>query len=600
MHDDGDGMSTTSVETFDPALMAVLANRFNVIVREMTSALLRSGRSAIINVARDFSCAIVTAEDELLASAEGLPNHIFGAHLQAAEMRRLHPDVTEGDAFLDNDVYVACNHQADHTILVPVFVDGEHMFTAVAKAHQADIGNSQPTTYMSFAKDCYEEGALTFPCVRIQRDYQDVEDIIRMCRRRIRVPDQWYGDYLASLGAARTAERRLQELVGKYGKDTIRTFVREWFDYSERRIEHAIKQLPSGRYVRHGQHDAVGPFEAVPFKVEIEVDAEAGRIVFDLRDNPDCREFGLNLTRATSTCNCYLAAMNNLGADVPHNHGSFRRLDVLLRENCVVGYPRHPTCASVATTNLADRLVNVAQAAFEAAGPDYGVAEGGLGLNPGYAVISGTDWRTGHPYVNQIVLGNNAGPGTPTADGWLTWVLSVCAGRLYRDSVEIDEQKYPIHVEHLRVLTDGGGAGRRRGAPAVELAFGARGNPMTVIWTGDGHDTPPQGVHGGGAGSGFSAYKVLSSGEREPLPPAGQIVLEPGELIVSQDCSGGGFGDPLTREPERVLKDVVERWVSPEAAAEVYGVVLEGSGAADLRIDEAATAQRRAASREDG
>ena len=222
----------------ESALLAVIANRFDCICREMTNTLLRSGRSAVLNMARDFSCSLVTGDNQLLAAAEGLPVHVFGSQFLTQAMCDLHADLAEGDAFLHNDVYLGNTHSADHTILVPVFVDGEHLFTACAKAHQADCGNSLPSTYMPFAGDLYEEGALNFPCVRIQRSYQDVDDIIRMCRRRIRVPDQWYGDYLAELGAARIAERRLKELVAKYGRDLMQQFIAEWFDYSERRMIH--------------------------------------------------------------------------------------------------------------------------------------------------------------------------------------------------------------------------------------------------------------------------------------------------------------------------------------------------------------------------
>ena len=107
------------------------------------------------------------------------------------------PDFQEGDAFLHNDPYLGNTHPADHTILVPVFAEGEHVFTTCVKAHQADIGNAIPTTYTPKAIDVYAEGALIFPCVWVQRDYQDVGDIIRMCEKRIRVPEIWYGDYLA-------------------------------------------------------------------------------------------------------------------------------------------------------------------------------------------------------------------------------------------------------------------------------------------------------------------------------------------------------------------------------------------------------------------
>ena len=188
-------------DTFDPILLAVIANRFDAIVREMTNTLFRSGRSAVLNMARDFSCGILTWHDQLLATAEGLQVHLLGTGLQTPYMRRYHPDMAEGDAFLHNDPYLGNTHTADHTVLVPIFIDGDHMFTASAKAHQADCGNSQPTTYMANAVDVYEEGGLNFPCVRVQRGYEDVDDIIRMCRRRIRVPDMWYGDYLAAIGA---------------------------------------------------------------------------------------------------------------------------------------------------------------------------------------------------------------------------------------------------------------------------------------------------------------------------------------------------------------------------------------------------------------
>ncbi|WP_134666052.1 MULTISPECIES: hydantoinase B/oxoprolinase family protein [Amycolatopsis] len=580
--------------TLDPAQMAVIANRLDTIVREMTSTLLRAGRSSVIAVARDFSCSIVTGEDELLASAEGLPVHIFGAHLQTAELRRRHPDLRDGDAYLDNDPYVGGSHHADHTIMVPVFVGDTHLFTAVAKSHQADIGNSMPTTYFAMAKDVYEEGALNFPCVQVQRDREDISDVIEMCRRRIRVPDQWYGDYLATLGAARTGERRLKELVDVYGLELIRQFVAEWFDYSERRMTAAISALPSGRYVRHGQHDSVGPLPPIPLKVDLTVDAEAGRVSIDLRDNPDCVPAGLNMTRSTATNMAIAGLFNNIDPTVPHNAGAFRRVEVLLRENCVVGIPRHPTSASMATTNVADRLVNLAQSALGEAGTGHGVAEGGTGMGPGMGVISGTDWRTGMPFVNQMFVANNGGPASRDCDGWLTWILPVCAGLLYRDSIEINEQKYPVQFDYVRLLPDSGGPGRHRGANAMELAYTARGNPVDVVWTLDAHESPPNGIHGGGPGATAAAALRHATGEVTDLPGTGAIALEPGQYVLNTTAGGGGFGDPRTRDADAVLHDVAEGYVTRDAAAEVYGVVIVGEGHAP-RVDHDATQRRRAA-----
>jgi N-methylhydantoinase B len=137
-------------DILDPVVMTVIANRLDGIVREMTNTLLRAARSAVISSARDFSCCILTGDNQLLASAEGLPVHIFGAHLQGENMQKYHEgDIREGDAYLDNDPYGGNTHPADHTFLVPVFIDGEHLFTTVAKCHMADIGNSIPSSYFA-------------------------------------------------------------------------------------------------------------------------------------------------------------------------------------------------------------------------------------------------------------------------------------------------------------------------------------------------------------------------------------------------------------------------------------------------------------------
>ena len=194
--------------TLDGVQMAIINKRMEAICAKMANTLLRTGRSGVLNSARDFSCCIVTAENRLLTVNESLPIHVLrGADMMCESMQEFHADLKRGDAYLHNSPYHGCSHPADHTILAPVIDDeGVHRFTMVAKAHQADCGNSIATTYHGSARDVYEEGALIFPAVQIQRDYEDIEDIVRMCRLRIRVPEQWWGDYLAELGAARIGE----------------------------------------------------------------------------------------------------------------------------------------------------------------------------------------------------------------------------------------------------------------------------------------------------------------------------------------------------------------------------------------------------------
>ena len=592
----GPDLTAAREGTLDPALLAVLANRFDAIVRDMTGTLLRTGHSAMIAVARDFSCAIATADDELLAAAEGMPVHVFGAHLQTAAIRRAHPDLREGDAFLDNDPYEANTHAGDHTIVVPVFWEGEHLFSTSVKAHQADIGNSIPSSYHPFARDVYEEGALIFSATQIQRDYEDIGDVIRMCRRRIRVPDQWYGDYLAMLGAARIGERRLREMVERYGVATIRAFVTEWLDYSERRMAHAISELPAVELEGETVHDPIGPLaEPVPVRAKIAVDPEAGMIEVDLRGNVDALPVGINESMACSTNSAVAGILNVLEGGVPINSGSFRRLRVLLREGAVVGIARHPDCCSVATTNIADRLTNVIQHAFSAVGDGHGLAEGAASLSAGYAVIASAD-TAGEPYINQLIVGSNGGPGTPRVDGWVTYGAPGGGGLIYRDSVEVDEHKFPMLYSEIRLLPDSGGAGRFRGAPASVVEYGPTDAPMLAAYQIDGHATPARGARGGLAGSTGAAYRIDAEGRAERTPNVTQIELAPGERVRGEHGGGGGYGDPRERDPERVRADVLEGYVSVAGARRDYGVVFGGTPEDEsLAVDPAATAELRAA-----
>ena len=581
--------------TLDPVLLAVISNRLDSIVREMTNTLLRSARSAVIAMSRDFSCCVVTSEHELLATAEAAPVHVFGTHLQAEAMADLHPDFRQGDAFLHNDPYLGNTHAADHTILVPVFFAGEHLFTAIAKAHQADIGNSIPTTYHAAARDIYEEGALIFPCVKVQDNYADVADIVRMCRRRIRVPDQWYGDFLAAIGAARIGERRLQALAEQYGRDTIKQFVGEWFDYSERRMIAEIKKLPRQRLENTTQHDPIPGVipDGIPIKVILELDPDAAMIDIDLRDNIDCLPCGLNESMACSTNNVMTGVFNCLEHDIPHNAGTFRRLRVHLRENCVVGIPRFPHSCSVATTNVGDRLVNATQSAFAEIAEGWGLSEGNSALTSGAGVISGKDSRKNDKaYVNQMFLMGGGGPASAQSDGWINLLIPVGAGLLYRDSVELDEQKYPLMVKSVRLLADSGGAGKYRGAPGTEVIYGPVDKPMQVVAAPDAWFTPPRGVRGGLAGTCSADHVLHSDGRETKVEGFINVELQPGEFIRGRDCGGGGYGDPLERDLERVRKDVAERWVSAAQAKAIYGVVF--SSTSPYAVDESATRIERA------
>ncbi len=587
-------MQNTATTKLDGAKLAILANRFGGACRRMGNTLLRTGRSGVLNRAKDFSCCIVTADCELLHSEESLPIHVLsGPDLMAGWMKKFHPDLKRGDVFLHNSPYHGNSHPADHTLLMPVIGDdGKHYFTVVAKAHQADIGNSIPTTYHGTARDVYEEGALIFPAVRVATDYKVNDDIVRMCRMRIRVPDQWYGDFLAMLGAAFIGEREIRTLGAEIGWETMAAFARQWLDYSESRMIEAVRSMQGGTATAQSAHDAIPgtPPDGIKITSKVTIDPKAATIEVNLMDNPGQMACGLNVSEACTRTSAMIAVFNSIEPSVPKNAGAFRRVRVLLKERGVVGIPQHPTSCSAATTNLADRVQNSTQLALAAISDQLGMGEIGGVCAPSTAVVSGVDPRNGKPYVNQLFLGHTAGAATPWQDAWLTMLHAGNGGMCYIDSVELDEAYTPILVKTRRLIPDSEGAGRNRGAPGILVEYGPIGGRMQAVFVHDGNNNNPKGARGGGPASPSGQAAARLSGKREALPRFTDTWLDDGEYLVSIAAGGGGYGDPKRREPERVLHDVSEAIISRERAERVYGVAIT----ADNRLDEKRTATLRA------
>ncbi|HUA74007.1 MAG TPA: hydantoinase B/oxoprolinase family protein [Solirubrobacteraceae bacterium] len=578
---------------FDPVALAVITSRIQGIVRRMTNTLFRTARSSVLNTARDFSCAVVTREHEMLATAESLPIHVMaGPDLVSASLARLHPELHAGDAFLHNSPYHGNSHAGDHCLLVPVVADGEHRFTAIVKAHMADIGNSMPTTLWANARDVYNEGALIFPGVKVQRDYRDVPDVIEMCRTRIRVPDVWYADYIGMVGAARIGERELLGLGEELGWETLHAYTGAWFDYSEEMMAAAIRKMPAGRSVAHNKHDPMpvdGAEDGVPVKVTVDIDPENARVQVDLRENPDCMPCGINLTEATSRTAAMIGVFNSLPTTVPQNAGSFRRLDVLIRENCIAGIPVHPASCSTATTGIADRVANATQRAIAELADGFGMAETGT-LTASVADISGKDPRhDDSPFVNLMIIGLTCGAGHARGDGWLVSGEVGDGGLMMRDSTEVDELLYPIVVWADEIVADSGGPGRHRGAPACYVEYGPADTEIEAMWSTDGYVHAALGARGGYPGAPARQFLRRVDGSVEPLPGWGEQVLKPGETVLATSAAGAGYGRPWERSLERVVRDVADGWVSREQAEEAYGVVIRDGG-----LDAEATAARRA------
>ncbi|MFM2478658.1 hydantoinase B/oxoprolinase family protein [Celerinatantimonas sp. MCCC 1A17872] len=599
-------MTNVNNETIDPVTLSIMANRLDSITREMTNTMIRTARSTTM-AARDFSCSITSHNNELLSAPDGIPVHVYGSSLTTASMMRRHPDFREGDAFLHNDPYDGNTHAADHTLMVPVFYQGQHVFTVIAKAHQVDAGNALPTTYMPKARDVYEEGALIFPCVKVQSDFQDVEDIIGMARLRIRAFDTWYGDYLASLGALRLAEKRLKEFCASFASiSQLQEFVNQWLDYGERMAAAGIAKLPEGCIQVQTHMDAFpGLPDGIDLKATIDVKPKEGTVSIDLRDNPDCTPTGFNLTEATAINSAIISVLMALNTDknaskslVPNTSGSYRRIQVMLREGCVVGIPKHPASCSAATRTITDRVSGMVLAGLTSMAQGIGAAEPPLGCPPHEGVVSGHDPRRDNDeYILQIFSGSSGGPGTADSDGWLAFATIMGAGIPRIDASEIVEQRYPLVIwQHASVRTDSEGAGCHRGAPGTISSYGPLLSSAASHYYLEGVQNRPKGIRGGGIAQGPQAWVIKADGQAHQVEDVvAQVHLSKRDTIVSLGSGAGGYGSPLTRDPQAVLEDVIDEYISVERAFHAYGVVISGDPKRweTLSIDLPATEVRR-------
>lgn len=585
----------------DALRLAVLSNRMEGIVRGMLNTMYRTGRSGILNTARDVVACILTPGDEMLACAESLPiMTLSGPELVLPWLRQFHPEIRRGDAFLHNSPYHGNSHTGDHGVYAPVCDEhGEVRFWVVVKAHVADTGNSLPTTCQPSARDVYEEGSLIFNCVKAQSDYRTVQDVLRMCDVRLRVPELWAGDFLAMLGAVRLAERELTELGVEHGWDSLEAHAAQWLDYSEGRMRAVVSRLPQGEATATTRYDAQpigGVEQGLEIRATVTIDPEIGEITVDCRENPDCVPCGINMTQATAQAAVRFAVFNSLPSGIPLNGGSFRRIRILLRDNCVAGIPRHPASCSMATTGIATRLTGAVEIAFAEIQDGLGMAEAGGMFAASDSIISGRDpRRDGAQFVNLPVLGATGGAAGPDADGWLLQVGGA-AGMMLRDSTEMDELLHPIRIEQDRLMPDTEGAGRRRGALANYVEYCAVDTAIELVCTAENCESPARGARGGlGAGVSHQSKRRLD-GSTIPVVSPSTIVLAPGEAIVSYSSGGGGYGPPWEREIEAVRHDVREGYITHDRAYGTYGVVIDQNGDVDLAASETRRRELTAAS----
>lgn len=584
----------------DPITFEVLRSAYTNISREMGETMMRTAYSSIFNEGRDFSCGILDVNGEMLAQAEHCPVHL-GSMPYTAEWALDEigiENIEPGDIILQNDPFRRGTHLPDFLIMKAVAFDGDLLAFPATRAHVIDVGGAAPGGFSGTAASIYEEG-LRMPPVRWFKAGEEDEEITKILMSNIRLNDVQRGDYEAMLASLNTAERRLEELVEEYGRETVAESFEAVKDVSEQLMRLELEEMPDGTYEFEDYMDDDGhTTDRIRIEATVEIDGDSAAVDYTGSDpqakGPINATYGIT---ASSTYNGFLQVTDR---DVPANHGAFRPVDLVAPEGTIVNAePPAPTFSGNTETSV--RIVDVVLGALAQAIPEE-IPAGCYGHNANLT-SGGVDPETGEEYVWYYYRGGGYG-GMREKDGYSA--IQAYISNASNQPVEIFEEKYPWLIEEYNLYEDAVGAGTHRGGLGTKLRFRLRRGEATISGTGDRCVIPPYGVFGGKPG-GRSHYKIRRSDEDElrsvtehgSVSPSkfGNIPMSAGDVVEVATGGGGGYGDPLERDPEAVRQDVENDYISRKSARMEYGVVLEGDGS-DLAVDEGATENRRAEIRE--
>ena len=549
----------------DPITFEVLKNAFLNATEEMAFTIRRTAYSTNIKTRADFSCAFFDQHFRVIAQSFSQPPHLSSMkHAIPNALREYGPErLRDGDALILNDPHRGSSHLNDVALIAPVFVGSTCVGYLANMAHHVDVGGSTPCS-LGVNREIYQEGII-IPPTRIMKGAEIEEGLLGLILNNVRAPRETGGDLRAQVGANVVGARRIEKLVKEHSFEVVRTFFDELLDYSERWTRSEIMRLPEGVYSAEGYRDSNG-FDPEAVKIAVSVHLREGYAKLDVTGSSPQQSGPLNATRSNTFASIALVIKSLIDPRILVNDGFYRRLEVIGPDRTVLTafWP----AAVVGAWEVGQLSAELAMTAMHQALPGQVPACGkGIICNLGFA---GDDPRTGeyYCYMETIGGGNGARPGKDGPDGIQTMIHNTENAPI--EEVEIN---YPIRFAHYELIEDSGGPGRFRGGLGIrrDFLFPDCDTRFTVL--SDGTRFPPWGLERGGSGE--PAHFVLDpEGESRELPSKVSIVVPKGGRVSVQTPGGGGYGSPLERDADAVVRDVRDGKVSARAAQEVYGVIF--------------------------
>jgi N-methylhydantoinase B len=566
----------------DPFQLELFKNAICSLGDEMALTIYRTSYSGVLKDIMDYSTAFCDPQGRLVAQGLTLAGHLCSLPVALkAALARLGDDLHPGDVICMNDPFEGGMHLPDIFVFKPIFVDGRIVSVASTICHHTDVGGRVPGSNASDSTEIYQEG-LRIPPLKLYERGERNETLFGLIERNVRLPVRLFGDLRAQLAACHIGERGVLELVERYGVDGFLEYSSALLDYSERLTRACLRELPDGEVSFEDWIDDDGIDVGVPIRLFVSLKKQGDQIVADWTGTAAQVKGAINNTFSFTQAATLTAIKSVLSVNMPNNDGVFRAIEVVAPPGTIANGVLPAACAARGLTGF--RMVDCCFGALAMLVPDkvFAASDGG---NTGLTIGGWTKERKPFIYVDFM---SGSWGGRPWADG-IDGNANMFAN-MSAQSVEILESEQPVEILACEFVPDAMGAGRFRGGAPYRRDYRFLEQEAVLQVRSDRHTHRPYGLYGGYPGRG-SRNVLNPAGNAQELPSKLTMTIHAGDVYRHELPGSGGWGDPLEREPAKVLRDVRNELLSIAAARALYGVVVDPAGPT---VDAAATEQERA------
>ena len=569
------------MKKIDPISTEIIRNAFISIAQDMNAVLIRSAYTPVIYEGKDCVVALLDEKGEVLGQSSGLPLFLGNLQVCVQETARIYgwDYFKEGDIFFVNDSFFTGTHLNDITIFAPIFWNKQLAGFSASRAHWLDVGAKDPGGSMD-SSNIYQEG-FRWPVTRLYENNEPKKEIIEFLRMNGRFGYSLIGDMNAQIAAGKTGEKRFQGILDRFGLDLVRSARNEIFKQSEELEKIAVKKIKNGSYDSEGFLDDDG-LGSDPVKIKMKVTVEDEKITIDLDGSAKQTHGPVNCGFAQTISACRVAFKLLINPKRPVDGGTFKTLEVTAPQGSIFKAEEPAACQWYFSSLglLIDAFVKALSPAIKdlSAAAHYGDSM--------VIFIGGVDPRNNFPFLSVEPTCGGWG-GFPDSDGADALINNVNGG--FKDlPIEVFENKYPVSIFNYGFRKDSGGTGKFRGGCGLYREYTINADGFVSLWF-ERSVTPAWGLFGGKDGIGPNV-NIKSHDEKEKnLLKANGLQVKKGTVITTYTGGGGGFEKPFERNPENVLNDVINKYVSIEKARDHYGVVIDE----DLQINKEGTFKLR-------